>query len=173
MAKTAALYGLVTGLAIYLTFLALHRALGDFASLTFEEYKRAEAIGSIRYLLILVGIVASMLAYRKAQTGALSYGAALKPGLLTALVVAILVGAMEAVFVLQNPGFMEAAKTAMLEGAKEAGQSAAEIEQQAKTMEAWSFMDTWWGMFAWYTFETMLVGTVVSLVSAAFVRRTR
>ncbi len=171
MNKTALVYGLATGLVILVTFFALSQVMGPASELTYDKFKQAEAVGSIRYLVIVVGIVMAMLAYRKQQAGAVTYKSAIGVGIQAALVVGILVGLMEAAWLAMNPEFADAAKQVYIEGMEKAGKSAEEIAKMERGMDAWSFMGTPLGMGAWYLFETTLAGTVVALIAGIFVKR--
>jgi hypothetical protein len=171
MNKTALAFGLATGALILVSFFILSAVMGPAEELTYDKFKQAEAVGSVRYLILMVGVVIAMLSVRKRTTGAVSYKSAIVVGIQTALVVAILVGLMEAGFMIANPEFGDAATNVYLEGMRNQGATQAEIDKAVKQMESMSWMYTPAGMGVFYLFETALVGTVVALIAGIFVKR--
>ena len=99
-------FGLLSGLIIILYSSLVFLVFGDFSKMSGDDLARVEMLGYLRYLILLLTIVFALRYYKK-QHGAPGFKDLFLAGLYTALVVALLVGLMEMVYMLANPGFMD------------------------------------------------------------------
>jgi hypothetical protein len=171
MNKTSLVYGLITGLVILVSFFALSAFMGAPEELTPEKYRQAEAVGQVRYLILLVGIVLAMLSFRKQSAGSVTYRSAIGIGIQAALVIAVIVALMEGAFMAMNPEFGEAAKDVYLQEMRDSGASADKIAAETEKMDSMAWMMTPAGTGAFYLFETAVAGTLVALIAGIFVKR--
>jgi hypothetical protein len=172
MKRTILIFGAMAGALIFAyTYLTL-AIVGDFAQATPKDLEMAQWLGYIRYLLLLLGVAMAMITYRRNTPGPIGYGRSFVVGLLVALVIALFVGAMEYSYVaFTNPHFYEQYAKLMIEGMKQKGASAADLEAFRKEQESYAWMTNPIATGAFYFVETAVIGTIFSLILALFIRR--
>lgn len=172
MKKTVLTFGVLAGVIILVYTYATFLVLGDFDTMSQNDLMMAEVLGHLRYLLLLLAIVMAMVTYRKNTAGPIGYGTIFLVGFLVALVTSFFVGLLEYVYVgFINPEFFDQYAKLTLEGMQAKKASAAEIEAMLKQQEAFSWMRNpiLCGLF--YFGWTSVVGTVMALIAAFFLRR--
>ncbi len=168
--KTPLKLGLVGGGLILLYTYAVFLAYGDFSTVTLEQLGTIEKLGYLRYVLMLLSIFYGIRTFH-AEAKTVSYGSALLSGVKVAVVVATVVGFMEFAYVQWwNPEFMEQYGKLMLEGLEKSGATDAKIAEMKQQMEAFAWMRNPLAMGAFYFAETMVIGTIGSLLLALFYR---
>lgn len=172
MKKTVLTFGILAGVLIFAyTYLSL-MIVGDFAHATPKDMEMAEWLGYVRYLLLLLGIIMAMHTYRKNTPGIIPYGRAFVVGLLVSLVIGFFVGLMEYTYVaFTNPDFYDQYAKVMIEGLKEKGASAKELEEMRQQQESYAWLTNPFATGAFYFLETSVIGTIMSLIAALFLRR--
>jgi len=170
MKKTVITFGLLSGLIIILYSVAVFLAYGDFSKLSASEFEKVEKLGYLRYLILFLTIIFAIRYFKKQKGGVVTFGQAFRAGMYTALVVALLVGLMELVYMLANPGFMDQYAEISTKKMAEQGASAAEIESRKKEMENYKWLASPAGMGIFYFLETFILGTIMSLLTSLFVR---
>ena len=166
MKRTAITFGLLSGLIIVIYSFAVFLFFGDIAKMSMEDFARVEMLGYLRYLILLLTIIFAIRFFKKGNGGQGSFKQLFLAGLYTALIVALLVGLMELVYVLINPGFMEQYGQIVTTRLKQQGADAAELAKHQKTMEDMKWMGTPAGMGIFYFLETAVLGTIISLIVA-------
>jgi hypothetical protein len=172
MKKTAISFGILSGLIIILYSLAVFLLFGDFSKMTTADLAKVEMLGYLRYLILLLTIIFAIRYFKKQNGGTGSFKPLFLAGFYTALVIAILVGLMELVYIAFNPDFFDQYGALTSKSLQEKGASAAEIADQKKQMESMKWMLNPAAMGAFYFFETAILGTIMSAITA-LVARTR
>ena len=167
----AATFGAIAGGIIVLYSIILFVIMGDFSQITAKDLQTAETLGYIRYLVLLLGVVMGMLAFRRKTPGVIGYKQMLALGAGVAVVSAVFVGLLEWIYVAMNPTFFDDYGRLALEAMKAKGASAADIAEFHKQQEAFAWLREPAAMGAFYFVETTLVGTAFALVAALFARR--
>lgn len=172
MKKTVLTFGIMAGVIIIAyTFVTL-LILGDFGKMTPKDLAAAEALGYIRYLILLLGVVMAMVTYRKNVAGPISYGRALRVGVLVAVVTALFVGAMELTYVaFINPEFYDQYAKLTASAMQARGASAAEIAETQSQLQSMQWMTSPGMTGLFYFVETAVIGIILSLIAAIFIRR--
>ena len=139
--------------------------------LTPEKYATAEVLGFLRYLVLAAAVLWVMWKARQDNSAPPTFKNLIGKGILVTLVVALFVGLMEAAYISFNPEFMEQAQDIYLKRMVADGASATEIADMQTQMEsyAWMKQPALSGLF--YFVETMLVGSVASLILALLIRK--
>ena len=165
-------YGLGCGLLIILYSTVTFIFFGDFSKLSPEQFKAFESLGFLRYLLLLITIYLAMRRFKKAPDRPVSFRSLMKTGVQVAFLVAVMVGLMELVYILQHPDFFEKYGAIMLQQMKASGTSDEEIKKTTEAMEQYKFMQTPWANGLFYFFETAFIGNIATL-AFAFVMKPR
>ncbi len=170
MKKTAISFGLLSGLIIIVYSTAVFLLFGDFSKMSTSDITMVETLGYLRYLILVLTIIFAIRYFKKQHGGLGSFKELFLAGLYTALVVALLVGLMELVYILVNPGFFEQYGELTTRKLVEEGASAEAIAKHKQSMDAYKWMANPAAMGIWYFFETAIIGTIVSLIVALFAR---
>jgi hypothetical protein len=166
MKKIVLTFGVLSGIIIILYSFAVFLIFGDFAKMSGEDFEKVEMLGYLRYIILLLTIIFAVRYYKKQNGGQGSFRQLFLAGFYTALVVAVLVGLMEFVYMLLNPGFMDQYATLLANKMKAQGATAEMIAQKQKEMENFKWMANPAGMGIFYFFETAVLGTIISLIVA-------
>ena len=161
--------GIAGGLIILYTFI-VYFTFGDFGKITPEELPTIEALGYLRYVILIAVIIFAIRVFKKNSESAPSYWALVKQGVFTALVVAVCVGLMEAVYMAINPAFFAQYGQLKLDEMIASNAPAEEIAQFKQDMEDYAFMASPLVNGVFYFFETAILGSVLSLIVALFFR---
>jgi hypothetical protein len=122
--------------------------------------------------VLLLGVVMAMVAYRRGTSGPLSYRSLITVGVLVALITAVFVGLMEYTYIaFINPDFYEQYGRMMTEGMRAKGASAAELAATRQEQESYAWMANPLMAGLFYFLETAVIGTILSLIGAPFLRR--
>jgi len=170
MKKTAITFGLLSGLIIIIYSAAVFIHFGDFAKMTSQDLSKVEMLGYLRYLILLLTIVFAIRYFKKQAGDAVTFKPLFLAGLYTAFIVALLVGLMEATYMLINPDFMEQYGELVTNRMKEQGASAAALAEHQKEMDNFKWMANPAAMGIFYFLETAVIGTVISLIVALIAR---
>ena len=167
MKKTVLSFGLAAGLIIILYTAAVFLAYGDFAKISVADLNKIEMLGYLRYLILLLTVIFAVRYYKK-QSGIATFKRLFLAGFYTALVVALLVGLMEAVYMLMNPDFMDQYAELTTRSMMESGASAEKIEAYKTEIAQYSWMSNPVNMGLFYFLETAILGTIMALIVAFF-----
>ena len=170
MKKTAISFGLLSGLIIIVYSAAVFLLFGDFSKMSTSDITMVETLGYLRYLILLLTIVFAIRYFKKQNGGRGSFKQLFLAGVYTAVVVALLVGLMELVYILINPEFFTQYGELTTRKLVEEGASAEVISKHKQNMESFKWMANPAAMGTWYFFETAIIGTIVSLLVALFLR---
>jgi hypothetical protein len=153
-------YGLILSLAMIVFSLVLFLL----------DLHMKPGINYVSYLILIAGLLLAQLNFRNKHLGGyITYGKAFNVGMLTSLCVAFIVGFYTYIFFkFIDPGAMELAMTMAEQRMMDQGSSEAEIEQGMNFIQS---MQTP-GMFTFLAFAgNLLIGMVISLVTAIFVKK--
>lgn len=170
MKKTAISFGLLSGLIIIVYSAAVFLLFGDFSKMSTSDITMVETLGYLRYLILLLTIIFAIRYFKKQNGGRGSFKQLFLAGVYTAVVVALLVGLMELVYILINPEFFAQYGELTTRKLVEEGASAEVISKHKQDMESYKWMANPAAMGTWYFFETAIIGTIVSLFVALFLR---
>lgn len=169
MKKTALVFGSIAGGIILVYSAIVFLALGDFKKMTPEQFQMAELFGYLRYIILLLAVFFGMRTLGR-NTGYVSgYGKLVRQGILVALVVALGVGLMEAVYMMVNPGFYENFSELYMQQLKAGGANEQAIAEAKKEMEAFSWMQNPGMTGIFYFFETAIIGAIGALLIGIFI----
>lgn len=158
----------MAGATIFAYSMLLFLVLGDSIFRSPEKMQLAEAMGWLRYIILLLGIILGMRAFRKQSKEEVTYGKAFLTGLLVSLMTSLLVALMEYVYVaFMNPGFYAQYTQAALQQISDPKQR----ELFEAGMKEWAWMQSAPMTAVFYFFETAVFGTILSLIAAAFYRK--
>ena len=172
MKKIVLTFGILSGIIIIIYSFAVFLIFGDFAKMSAQEFNTVEKLGYLRYIILLLTIVFAVRYYKKQNGGQGSFKQLFVAGFYTALIVAVLVGLMEFVYMLVNPDFMDQYAAIMENKMKAEGATAEMIAKQQKQVESMKWMAHPAGMGIFYFFETAILGTIVSVITA-LINKTR
>lgn len=170
MKRAVLVFGILAGVIIFTYSTVVFFLLGDFEKMTPKDLEMAEVLGYARYIILFLGVLMAMITYRK-QHDKVTYGKAFTIGLLVTLITAFFVGLMEFTYMNMNPEFMDQYGKLYIERLQAEGASQEVIEKTRQEMQAMAWMANPWAMGIFYFFETALLGTLMSLVCAAFMIR--
>jgi hypothetical protein len=165
-------FGAIAGgiIAVYTLIIAF--VLIDFSNMTPSQLQTAEVLGYARYLVLFVGVLMAMLAYRRRNAGPIPYKRVLLIGIGVAAVTGIFVGVMEFVYMLVNPDFYDQYGKIAEQMMRESGEATPEnLEKFREQYESFSWMRNPAATGAFYFLETLALGTVFALIAALFTRR--
>jgi hypothetical protein len=172
MKKMVLTFGTLAGVVIFVYSMIVFTVIVDFTQITPKQLALASWLGYIRYLVLVLGIIMAMIAYRKSEAGPISYGRVLLVGVLVSMVTAVFVGLMEYSYLaFVNPGFIDQYMKVTMEAMRQNGASEAEMRTTLAMMKSndWMRNPLFTGLF--YFVETSVVGTILSLIAAFFTRR--
>ena len=169
MKKTTLTFGLVAGAITLLYSLGVMLWMG--ADITPEKFAVAEALGFLRYIILLLAVFFTLWTLRKRNPEKVGFRPLFREGLLVTLVIAAFVGILEAVYMAANPDFMQEAQAIYMGGMVAKGATAAEIAEMQAQMEAFSWMENPVLSGLFYFGEVLLIGTVASALMALFMKR--
>ncbi len=170
MKKTVLSFGLLSGLIIILYSFVVFLVFGDFSKMNSADFQKVEMLGYLRYIILLLTVIFAVRYFKKQNGGVGSFRSLFLAGVYTVLVVALLVGIMEMVYMYMNPGFMEQYAEITSKRMMEQGASAEKMAAYKKEMEQYKWMASPVGMGIFYFFETAVLGTIMSLIVALFAR---
>jgi hypothetical protein len=173
MKKLVLTFGTLAGVIIFVYSMIVFTVIGDFSKITPNQLALASWLGYIRYLVLVLGIIMAMIAYRKSVAGTIEYSRVFLVGMLVAVVTAVFVGLMEFSYLtFVNPDFIEQYMKVTMEAMRQDGKTQAEMNKTLAQMESFGWMRNpiLTGLF--YFVETSIVGTILSLIAAIFTRRT-
>ena len=170
MKKIALTFGLIGSGLILVYFVITFLLLSDAANLTAETLGIAEVLGYLRYLILLLTIVFAMRAYRQQTTPPVTYWGIVKVGLVVSVIVGVVVGLMEMIYIALTPEFFDGYYNATIESMTRKGASAAEIDGFKQTFEQLSWMKNPGLAGLFYLVETALIGCVMSFIVGIFMR---
>lgn len=160
-ARTALKWGGILGIAliVYSLFLFLTDKVGN------------TGFGLITYLITIVGITLAMRDYRTLNRGLMTYSEGLSVGTLTAGVSGLLSSLFSVFYTtVIDPGVMERVIDQARERLEESGLSDEQIEQQIEFMNKFQSPGL---TFAFGSIGSVVLGFLLSLIIAAFIRRTK
>lgn len=169
MQRIVLIFGLIAGLIVS-TFMVCSISY----CYSTNNFDGSLVVGYAAMLLAFSMVFVGIKNYRdKYNNGSISFGKAFKVGLYISLVAStiyVLVWLVDYyVFV---PDFMEKYTTHVIDEARKSGASAAEIQEQIKTMEESSkFYETPIGVILLTYMEILPVGLIVTLISALILKR--
>jgi hypothetical protein len=168
-------YGLGTGIASGLWGLSTFTVIGGLNRAAFHgsiPAANVRAIGGLFSIVILViGITWSMLELRRQQEGLLTYGQALKTGLLVSGITAVVVALFSWFYcTVINPGFYDFMVADAERTLRAAGKTPGEIALELKSV---CRQFTTGAQVGEALIGQALVGTIASLLIATFVRTKR
>lgn len=170
MRKTAINFGLLSGGIIIVYTFGTFLMFGEFSKLTPKDLAMVEAFGYLRYVILFLTLVFAIRHYRKQQQEQSGFKKLFMAGVYTALVIALLVGLMEFCYMLLNPDFMEHYASLNEQRLVESGASAEKLARNREMMESMKWMANPAAMGVFYFVETMILGTIMSLILAFFFR---
>ncbi|HEX6334686.1 MAG TPA: DUF4199 domain-containing protein [Flavisolibacter sp.] len=173
MKKTVLTFGLVSGIIIILYSVAVFLVFGDFSKMAAGELATVEQLGYLRYIILLLTVIFALRYYKQQHGGHATFKQLFLAGLYTVLLVAALVGMMELVYMLINPEFMNQYAELSTRRMQEQGASADQIRAHQQQMESYKWMANPVAMGLFYFFETAVLGTIMSLATAAIMRSRR
>lgn len=171
MKRTVLAFGAIAGGIVILYSVILFAILGDPARMSMKDLQMAEALGYIRYLVLLLGVVMAMIAFRRRTPGPIPYTRMLLLGVSVAAVTAVLVGGLELAYAVANPDFYDQYSRLAEESMRAGGASDADVKVFQEHQQDFAFMKNPLVMGAFYFVETFLVGSLFALVAALFTRR--
>lgn len=164
-------FGIIGGALIIVYTMVVFLFIGDFGSLTAESLKTVEALGYLRYLILLLAVLYALNFVKKSSEESLAYKKVFMGGFIVAVVIALCVGIMEAGYLWANPNFMEQYGKLYIESKQASGATEAEITEIKKQMEDYSWMQNPAAGGVFYFFETLLLGSVFSAIGSFFFRK--
>ena len=171
MMKSIALrFGLITGLIVIAFSAIVSYSYGDLSQVSIEDLEAMENWGYLRYLFLTVGVILAIRYFRN-KTGKFGLKNLFLTGLLTALMIAILVGLMEAVYMMMNPDFMDQYTRLSMEQLRRGGGSEDELKLKEAQMQQFSWLAHPALMGLFYLVETALIGTIVSVITSLILRK--
>lgn len=173
MRKTAITFGLLSGLIIIAYTTITFLVFGDFSKITTKDLAMVETFGYLRYIILFLTLLFALRHFKKQYPEQTTFKRLFMAGLYTALVVAVLVGLMELVYMMMNPGFMDKYVSLSVQRLEEGGASAAEIAKQKQMMENMKWMANPAAMGIFYFIETAILGTIMSLILALLMKSKR
>jgi Protein of unknown function (DUF4199) len=172
MKRPVLTFGILSGAVIFGYSMILFLIYGDIATVGTKNLQMMEMLGFLRYLILLLGIVMAVIAYRRGTSGPIGYKRAFLTGFYTASIIALFVGMMEFVYVaFLDPNFYEHYGALMLEVKKQAGAPAAELAALQQEMQTFSWIANPWMTGIFYIGLTAVAGTIIALITAIFGRR--
>jgi len=168
--KRALKFGLISGGIILLYTYGAFAYFGDMSQLSFDQLNTIDALGYLRYIVLLIAIYIGIRIAVKTAV-AITFGALFLAGIQVVVVIAIIVGLMEYGYIqFWNPGFYDQYGAIMLEHLRNSGvtQEIMSRAQDQITSLSWMKDPLMTGLF--YFFETFLIGAVGALVIAFFFR---
>jgi hypothetical protein len=173
MKKMVLTFGTLAGVVIFAYSMIVFTMIGDFSKITPNQLTLASWLGYLRYLILVLGIVMAMLAYRKSIAGPVEYSRVFLVGMLVAVVTAVFVGLMEYSYMaFINPGFIDQYISITQDAMRQKGSTQAEINATLAEMKNFEWMRNPLLTGLFYFVETSVVGTILSLIAAIFTRRT-
>lgn len=170
MKKITLTFGLMAGVIIIVYSFIVFMLFGDFSKMTAGQFQMVEILGYLRYLILLLTVFFAMRTFKKNTDRALNYWQIVKQGVMVALVVAVCIGIMEAVYLLLNPGFYEKFGKMYAEQLKAGGATEKAINAAKQEMDNYKWMQTPLMTGVFYFFETALTGSVASLIIGRFLK---
>ncbi len=166
-------YGVVAGATVFtVTYIIIAIVGADLSGATPQQMATMQWLGYVRYLILALGIVLAMRAYRSGATTPIGYLKLFRLGIVVAAIVALFVGAMEYCYVAySNPQFFEQYAVLMARYAQEQGASAAEIAAMKQEYASFAWMQNPWMNGLFYVGETIAVGALLAALAALFMRR--
>jgi Protein of unknown function (DUF4199) len=166
MKKIVLTFGILSGLIIIIYSAAVFLVFGEFSKMSIADLNKVEKLGYLRYIILLLTIIFAVRSYKKQNGGRGTFKQLFLAGFYTTVVVGVLVGLMELVYMVLNPGFMEQYATLTETRMKEQGASAELLSDHKAQMESMKWMATPVGMGVFYFFETTVLGTIISVITA-------
>lgn len=170
MKKIALTFGLIGSGLILLYFFITFLLLGDVENLTADTLQIAEVLGYLRYLILLLTVIFAMRTFRQQITLPYSYWSIVKIGLAVSVIVGIVVGLMEMLYIALTPEFFDGYYSATIETMTKSGASTTEIDAFKQTFEEFSWMKNPLLAGLFYLAETALIGCVMSFIVGIFMR---
>ena len=161
-ARTALKWGLITGIALVVYSIILY---------TLNQTTNG-ALSLIIYGILIGGLIVGMREYRTTNGGYMTYGEGMSLGALLSAVAGLLSSAFT-VFYTQviDPGFQERLVGQVRDQMEEQGKlSDEQIDQAIEWMQKFQSPGL---QFMFGLFGTILIGVVLSLIIAAFIRRNK
>jgi|GEM_PF-2527659 len=165
-------YGFVTGTIIVVYSLITLYYAGDFSTMDQTKFKMLETLGYLRYLILLVMLYFGLAACRKKSTGPVTFRSLLRAGVVLTLVVSVMVGLMEMIYIYLHPEFYEQYGAVYLQHMQASGASADDIAKAKESMQQYQVMSTPWANGLFYFFETAFIGNIATL-AFAFIMKPR
>lgn len=161
-ARVALKWGLITGLALIVFSTVLY-----VLELTTNPW-----LGALLYAFLLAGLIAGMLEYRTANGGYIGYGEAVGLGALLSAVAGMLSTAFSVFYTtIIDPTFQERLFEQMRDKMEEDGNMSDEqIDQMIEMSQKFQSPGL---QFVFGLFWLILIGTILSLIVAAFIRRNK
>lgn len=166
MKKTALTFGLLAGGIIIVYSFIVFLIFGDFSQITPEKFATMEVLGYLRYLILILTVIFAIRHFKKQNGGEGTFKQLFMAGFNTVLIIAVLVGLMECIYMLANPGFMDQYADIMVKSMEQKGASAAMIAKTKSEMDSMKWMANPAMMGIFYFFETAVIGTIVSVITA-------
>ncbi len=170
MKKIALIYGFSSGLVMVGLF-SLFFALGDNSP---ENYTFGEIVGYTTMILCLLAVFLGIRTYRdKHRNGIISFWQACKLGLYITFIASFCFGIYSYVlYEYITPDFLHEYYTYYEQQIRESGQPQEVIDEQLAELQAWGDLtyNTFFNGFIMFV-TVFLIGTVISLVSAAVLKR--
>ncbi|MEP7256425.1 MAG: DUF4199 domain-containing protein [Ferruginibacter sp.] len=170
MKKITLNFGLMAGAIIIVYSFIVFMVFGDFSKMTPGQFQMVEVLGYLRYIILLLTVFFAMRTFKKNTGQSLNYWKIVKQGVMVALVVAVCVGIMEAVYLSLNPDFYEKFGKMYVEQLKAGGATEKAINAAKQEMENYKWMQNPLMTGIFYFFETALIGSVASLIMGRFMK---
>ena len=170
MKKIVLTFGILSGLIIIIYSAAVFLVFGEFSKMSDADFNKVEKLGYLRYIILLLTIIFAVLSFKKQNGGKGSFKQLFLAGFYTALVVGLLVGLMELVYIMMNPNFMQEYSARMETMLRQGGASAEKLASHRSEIESMKWMANPVGMGVFYFIETSVLGTVIAVLTALIAR---
>ncbi|HEX6914554.1 MAG TPA: DUF4199 domain-containing protein [Chitinophagaceae bacterium] len=164
-------FGIIAGIIIIAYSILVFLVMGDFSSMDAGDFKKVEMLGFLRYIILFLTVFLSIRYFKKQNSGEGTFRQLFLAGLYTALVIAMLVGLMELLYMWLNPQFISQYAELSTRKLQESGASAERIAEHKKQLEQFSWMASPAIMGVYYFLETAVLGAICSAIVGLLMRR--
>ena len=165
------LYAIIAGVVIVLYHFIVFAVMGDISKLSPVQWQTLEILGFARYIILILGVTFSIRSYRNSNPDKTSFKALFIVGLAAATIVAHFVGLMEFGWVLAHPNFFDEYMKAQTLQMQQSGMSPEKMQQMRIATEQTKFLQTPLMNGIFYFVETLMIGTIASVASAAVMKK--
>jgi hypothetical protein len=170
MKRITLTFGLISGTVIIVYTFVVLLVFGDFSTMSLRQFRMVEALGYLRYLILLLTIFFAMRTFCKQAGQPVNYLTIVKQGIMVTILVAILIGIMEYFYMVVTPDFYENYSQLYIKQMKHNGATTEMMNQAKHEMGNYKWMQNPLMTGLFYFFETFLIGAVATLLIGIFLK---